>query len=402
MVTVEQAEQLILERLGHWGHENIAFEESLGRVLAQPVIADRDMPPYNRVMMDGIAIRFQGFENGSRSFAIKGMQPAGSVPLVIPSDTDCIEIMTGAALPDSADTVVRYEDLEIRDGIAHLTSQAIRKGQYIHIRGSDKKQSETIVEAGTRITPAIINTLATVGQSEVLVKKLPSVAVVSSGDELKTAEEKPDAFEIRASNSYAARAMLRPYSIDARILHVPDGKDLIRDRLAQYLSGYDCLIISGGVSMGKLDHIPRALEELGVHAVFHKVQQRPGKPFWFGTYNNKVPVFAFPGNPVSTFLCMHRYFLPWLEASLGLPSYAAWAVLGADTTFTAPLQYFIQVLLAVNQKGLLEAFPREGNGSGDLANLVSANAFMELPAKHDTFSKGSVYRVWPFINLAIP
>jgi molybdopterin molybdotransferase len=149
--------------------------------------------------------------------------------------------------------------------------------------------------------------------------------------------------------------------------------------------------------MGKFDYIPQALEDLAVQPLFYKVQQRPGKPLWFGRHGSGTLVFALPGNPVSGFMCLHRYFLPWLRASLGVaPAALLYAVLDGDIDFPHPLQYFLQVKLCSNEQGQLLAKPIAGNGSGDFANLVDTDAFMELPKERNNFKKGEVYRIWRF------
>jgi molybdopterin molybdotransferase len=160
--------------------------------------------------------------------------------------------------------------------------------------------------------------------------------------------------------------------------------------------------MTGGISMGKFDYIPKALDEMHVKTIFHKVSQRPGKPFWFGKHNKGVLVFAFPGNPVATFMCLHRYFLPWLHSSLGLPARpAVYAILSRDFTFTPALQYFLQVKLNFSDKGFIEAAPVEGNGSGDFANLADTEAFIELPLQRSDFKKGEAFRIWPFKQFMI-
>ena len=149
--------------------------------------------------------------------------------------------------------------------------------------------------------------------------------------------------------------------------------------------------------MGKFDYIPQALADLDVVKVFHKVKQRPGKPFWFGKHDDGAVVFAFPGNPVATFMCLHRYFIPWLQQSLGLhDTPKAYAILNDNLEFTPELKYFLQVKLQNDEQGRLLADPVEGNGSGDFANLADTDAFMELPADKTSFKKGEVYRIWPF------
>jgi molybdopterin molybdotransferase len=396
MITVEQAEKIILSEAKDYGSENIYFENAIGRVLAQAILADRDMPAFNRVTMDGIAIRYASFQHGIRSFKIIATQAAGDDPVDIQNEADCIEIMTGAALPATTDTVIRYEDLEIKEGIATIANESITKGQSIHGKGKDKKQDEIAAQANQFITGPNIQIAAAVGNAQLCVKKLPAVVVVSSGDELVEINEIPSPYQVRTSNNYAIKTALEKYGIVAGMLHIPDDEIITQNEMAKCLQQYDIIILSGGVSEGKFDYIPKALETCGVRKLFHKVQQRPGKPFWFGKHDNGVLVFAFPGNPVSTFMCLHRYFFPWLEASFAIPQKFLYAALNADFVFNPPLKYFLQVKLQINKQAILLATPFEGNGSGDFSNLVDTDAFMELPAERSHFSKGEVFRVWPF------
>jgi len=181
------------------------------------------------------------------------------------------------------------------------------------------------------------------------------------------------------------------------MLHLPDDPEIIRREVGRCLSEFDAILLSGGVSMGKFDYIPQVLEELGVQKHFHKVRQRPGKPFWFGTFGEKGVVFALPGNPVSAFMCLHRYFLPWLEASLGLPpAPPRFAVLEKNLRFEPQLTYFVQVKLKHGEDARLWAEPTEGHGSGDFSNLLDTDAFLELPLERSEFSAGEVFRVIPF------
>ncbi|RDV14953.1 molybdopterin molybdenumtransferase MoeA [Pontibacter diazotrophicus] len=397
MVQVEEAEAIIKAEVKDFGTESVPFEEALGRVLAEDLKADRDMPPYNRVAMDGIAFRYEAIEQGIQTFNITATQAAGDKPVEIQSAEECVEIMTGAALPASTDTVVRYEDLVIQDGMATLQTNGINKGQNIHAQGKDKKQQEPVALASQVVTPALIGVAAAVGAKELQVKTLPKVVVISTGDELVKVEETPLPYQIRRSNSYTIKAALQQYGLQADLLHIPDDVATLKRQLNNCLQQYDVLILSGGISMGKFDYVPQVLEELAVTKLFHKVKQRPGKPFWFGKHDNGVHVFALPGNPVSTFMCFHRYFLPWLQACLGIGAKSSlYAALSKDITFNPSLQYFLQVNISLNEQGQMLATPLEGNGSGDFANLVEADAFLELPAEGCNFKQGEVYRVWPF------
>jgi molybdopterin molybdotransferase len=399
MITVEEAEKIILAESKDYGTETLYFENALGRVLGENIYADRDLPPYNRVTMDGIAIKYAAIENDVRCFRIIGTQAAGDKPFEVNHPSECIEIMTGAALPSTTDTVIRYEDVQIENGSAIVTAEKISKGQSIHFKGADIKQNEIAIAGNQFITPAFINTIGSVGKTNLLVKKLPKTVIISSGDELVDVDKTPNAFQIRKSNNYTIKAVLQQYKLEVDVIHIPDDAAITKQQIEKCLEEYDLIILSGGVSEGKFDYIPKALDECAVKKLFHKVQQRPGKPFWFGKNDKGVLVFAFPGNPVSAFMCLHRYLLPWLEKSLGVSKQNLYAVLNEDFTFTPKLQYFLQVKLHVDQKGCLIATPVEGNGSGDFANLAATDAFMELPLERNNFTKGEVFKIWTFVAI---
>jgi molybdopterin molybdotransferase len=397
MTTVEEAEKIILAQLKDYGTETVSFELALGRVLAENITADRDLPPFNRVTMDGIAIAYKAIEQSITTFNIKAIQAAGDEPVVIDAVDECIEIMTGAALSPTVDSIIRYEDLEIINGQAKLLIPDIKKGQNIHLKGKDKTKGDIVAAKNQLVTPAIISLAASVGKAELSVKKLPKVMIISSGDELVDVADTPTDYQIRRSNNYTIKAVLKQHSLNADMLHIPDDAEITRQQIQNCLQNYDVILLSGGISMGKFDYIPQALEDLQVQKLFHKVEQRPGKPFWFGRHNNGVLVFAFPGNPVATFMCLHRYFLLWLNATLGLPEKSpVYAVLDMDFTFMPRLKYFLQVKLNFNERGCLMATPIEGNGSGDFANLADTDAFIELPLERNEFKQGEVYKVIEF------
>lgn len=397
MISVAEADEIIRTQKRDYGVAHIAFDQCMGRILAEDIIADRDLPPYDRVTMDGIAIRYEDYAAGIKEFPITGVQAAGDLPIEMTTSGSCIEIMTGAALPTSFDTVIRYEDVEIAEGQARITTNNIKSGQNIHRKGSDKKEGAILVPAGTIIDATVVNIAASVGKTVLQVKQLPRVVVVTTGDELVDVGEQPTDQQVRSSNSYVIKAGLEPYNIQASLLHITDDAKRLKEKIGTLLNEYDVIVLSGAVSKGKFDHLPTVLEELSVKQLFHGVQQRPGKPFWFGTHPGGALVFAFPGNPVSTFMCLHRYMLPWLKQCMGMKHVSKpYAILATEVNFKPDLQYFAQVKLACNEKGQLTATPVEGNGSGDFANLLAADAFMELPRGKDKFEAGEAYPVWPF------
>lgn len=428
MISVAEAEKIILQNASPSGEETVPLAESLGRVLAEDLIADRDFPPFDRATMDGIALNFNDLRNGNRNFRIIGVQAAGSEKLELAElakklETNsgqpfCIEIMTGAMLPGGTDTVIRYEDLLILNPneetfsdsggaalgrsaaiftTAKVLSEKIERGQNIHQQGIDRKKGEVVVRRGLKISPAEIGTAATVGKAEIRVTKLPKVAVVSTGDELVKVSETPLPHQIRMSNSLSISALLTErFGIRPEVSHFPDEEGAIRSELPKLLKTNDLVILSGAVSEGKFDFLPKVMESSGVKKLFHKVAQRPGKPFWFGRQKELGPVvFALPGNPVSAFMCTCRYVLPFLEKCLGLPETAVQkAMLSEDFFFKPALTYFLTVKTSQNLEGQFVASPLPGHGSGDLANLNDADAFLELPADRDTFSGGEFFPIW--------
>jgi molybdopterin molybdotransferase len=299
-------------------------------------------------------------------------------------------------LPKGTDTVVRYEDLDIKDQEARLTVEKIKKGQNIHWQGEDRHQGDDIIPAGRKIAAGEIGVAATVGKSTLKVTRPIKALILSSGDELVGIHEKPLPHQIRQSNVYSIRALLQDWGIEAEITHMPDNQAVIEQILQEKLPHYDVLLLSGGVSKGKFDYIPDALDAMGVKRLFHRVAQRPGKPFWFGYIPGGAVVFALPGNPVSSLVCTRIYFGEWVEKSLGIQQEKPTALLAREVTFRPDLNYFIQVRLQSTTDGRLIADPVEGHGSGDLANLVDADAFLMLPRGKDQFAAGEAYPVWRF------
>lgn len=394
MITVATALDLIQQQQTDFGTEAIPLHQSVGRVLREDISADRDFPPYNRVTMDGICIRQAAFDQGLRQFAIKGVAAAGSPQTTLQSEEHCLEVMTGAILPQQADIVIRYEDLDIAEGIATVNLEALKTRQNIHEQGEDRQAGSLVIPAGRVISPAEVGVAATVGKAQVLVSRLPKVLIISTGDELVDIDEKPAAHQIRRSNVYRLQTTLQHFGIQAHTAHLQDDLEAIKNALSEFLEQFDVILLSGGVSKGKFDYLPEALAALGVEKLFHKIKQRPGKPFWFGKHPGGTLVFALPGNPVSSFLCTHRYFIPWLRSSLSLQAKTfPMAQLTEAVQFTPDLTYFAQVKLSYSPEGQLLANPIHGNGSGDLANLVDTDAFIQLPRGRDDFHAGERFPV---------
>lgn len=397
MISVSQAEQIILSHFQNYGTESLPLSQCNGRVLAESLYADRDFPPFDRVAMDGIAIDFQAIEQDIKIFRSVGVQSAGQKALEIQGISQCVEIMTGAILSGNCDTIIRYEDL-IKEGDNFILAVTnIKKGQNIHTKGKDKRKDELLVADNQIITPAIIQIAASIGKSFLQVKKLPKIAIISTGDELIDIDAIPNEMQIRRSNVYAIQSFLAQFHCPTTLFHLYDDYEIIKNELQFHLSNFDVIILSGGISAGKFDFIPTVLQEIGVQKHFHKVAQRPGKPFYFGTWEKpkslKTIIFALPGNPLSTFMCCRRYVILWLEKSLGLAVKPLFATLSESITFLLDLQYFMPVKLSQKQNSII-ATPLKNNGSGDFTSLTEADALIELPSSQSIFDTEQLFRVW--------
>lgn len=402
MISTKEAIDIVLSKASTFGHMEVPVSSCTGKVLREDIVADRDFPPFDRVTMDGIAIKFDDFQKGVREFEITDLQTAGEKQKMLLDNGTAHEIMTGAVLSAKADVVVRYEDVDIYskgdNQYARVNLQDLTRWKNVHKQGTDRKKGDGLMKKGSILSAADVAILATVGKEKILVSKLPKVAIISTGDELVEIGQLPLDHQIRMSNSVMIQAKLNELGIENQRFHLLDDYDSLLLKVADILDGYDVLLISGGVSKGKADFIPEILNQLMVEKLFHRVAQRPGKPFWFGKKGDNKFVFALPGNPISTFMCFNVYFLPWLYKSMQTDKKELYAVLNEDFSFAPRLTYFLQVNCRVDENGFLNATPKEGGGSGDLSNLVESNGFLELPSDQSLFKKGMKFKVYMFRN----
>jgi molybdopterin molybdotransferase len=398
LITPRLAEEAISSRLTCLPIESLPLTQCVGGTLRENIYAERDQPPFDRVTMDGIAIDSGTARQGVRRFSIQTSQPAGAPPVKLARTENAIEVMTGAILPIGCDCVVPIEEIELAGGTASLKTSAVTSSyQNVHRRGEDGRQGALLLESGTLLRAPEIAVAASAGMARVRVSSQPAVMVVSTGDELVEPGDPIAEYQVRRSNAYAVAATLRRRGF-ARIGddHVLDDEQMMQERLALHLKTHEVLILSGGVSMGRFDLVPKVLHGLGVTEVFHTIAQRPGKPMWFGIGPQGQAVFGLPGNPVSTLVCLIRYVIPAIAAAMGtkreLPERFA---LGAPVTFKAPLTYFLPIAIEHDDWGRPWANPRPTNGSGDFLSLAGTDGFVELPPGPNTYPKGfvtSVYR----------
>jgi molybdopterin molybdotransferase len=390
----QTAARLIGERLTCLPIESLPVAHCVGAVLRENVYAERDQPPFDRVAMDGIAL---AAASSQRRFRIQATQAAGDAPLSLASTEHCIEVMTGTVLPAGCDTVVPVERISVVDGVAELQpGEPLAAGRNIHRRGSDVRQGALLLSAGASLRSPEVAIAAGAGMARLRVSSQPRVMVISTGNELIEPGEPIAAHQVRRSNVYGVVAALQRHGFN-RVAdeHLHDDEREIRERLRVHLHTYDVLILSGGVSMGRFDLLPKLLPELGVERVLHGIAQRPGRPMWFGTSHDGCAVFALPGNPVSTLVCMSRYVVPALWAAMGAqPAAPERLALAGAVDWEPSLTGFLPVRVALDDWGRPWATPCPTNGSGDFAALAGTDGFVELPPGPNAYAKGFVTRLY--------
>jgi molybdopterin molybdotransferase len=366
LISPAEAEERIRAHVAPLPAVSLPLTELVGATLRERIAAAFDQPPFDRVTMDGIAFAFASYERGRRAFRIAGTQAAGAAPLSLPDDQHCLEVMTGAMLPVGCDCVVPVEKISVADGIAQLAEDATPESRgNIHARGTDSRRGEELLQPGMRLGPAEVAVLAANSRTHASVSRAPRIAVISTGDELVEPGQPRAEWQIHRSNAYAVMAALQRRGFAQPTLdHLPDDPAILRARLGEHLQTHDVLILSGGVSMGRFDYIPQVLSELGVQVVFHKVAQRPGKPLWFGVGSGGKSVYALPGNPVSTLVCLARYVFAGLEAAAGTASRPTEVIaLAAGCEAKPALTQFVPVQVLFRQ-GQRQVVLKPTRGSG--------------------------------------
>jgi molybdopterin molybdotransferase len=363
------------------------LEKCLGWHLADDLFADRDFPPFNRVMMDGICVQ----NLDQNEWPIEGIRYAGDEPSVLNNPNAAVEIMTGAALPLNCQAVIKIEDLEFFDKggekwVKTKESLIINEGQFIHFQGMDAHKGEKILQKNIQLGPIEIAIAASIGQSELPVWQKVSIGIFSTGDEIVDISATPLKHQIRASNSYMMKAQLEALSFPSEMAHLADDKELMTATLSKSLKKNQIILLSGGVSAGKKDYIPEVLGLLGFETRIHKIAQKPGKPLWVGHNKEGQVIFAFPGNPISTLLCFYAYFLPWIQQRN--------AFLGHIELKNGPksLENLAHWIPVVRESISNEFTHLRHNGSGDLIHWQQAEALVYLAA-------GSNNLQLPFIPL---
>jgi len=379
LISASAAQAQIHRHLPQLLSSHAALDACAGRILHQAIYADRPFPPFSRSMMDGYALSAAEI-TPQGLFKLQGEAAAGSPQKKLRlNQTGCIEIMTGAVLPEQADCVVPYEATrQLDDQQVQLLAPAQHgPADCIHHIGSDRPTGALILEPGCLIGSREIAVIASCGYSEVQVSQIPAIAVASSGDELVEVAQRPLAHQIRRSNDLAIQSALAQRQLPTQErAHLPDEPDACRAKLQHLIQHNRIVILSGGISMGKKDFIPQALDQLGLECQFHGVAQKPGKPFGYWSRSD-CAVFALPGNPLSTLTCLHYYVIPAILAAMGQSKATAAASFQLATAVKArnDITCFMPVSINSRQK----AEPRPAQNSGDLVRILASDGFIELP-----------------------
>lgn len=395
LIQAYDAKVIISKQLANFTTTDCSIDASSGRILREDIVADRPLPPYNRSMMDGYALRLSDIAK-VQSFKIASIASAGSQEKVLGKTIGCcIEIMTGAVLPSGADIVIPYEETEILgNGEVHILPEANHiVGNAIHAMGSDHNSNEVLVRAGCIIGSREIAIAATCGYSILKVSKRPSIAVVSTGDELVSVSERPKSYQNRRSNDLSMVAVLNSagYQVKKRA-HLYDERESMKASLVKMTESHEIILVSGGISRGRKDFIPGILDEIGLSCKFHGVAQKPGKPlgYWCNDY---CAVFALPGNPLSTLTCLHQYVLPALEKASGKKVNKNTNVeLTEATDGIQDITTFLPV--SVSSDNMAALCPCRN--SGDLVKILSSDGYIELPPKAVHYPRGSSFIFYPW------
>ena len=397
MITVAEALDQILQTIHPLGLERVTILDALDRVLGEDVTAYRNIPPKDNSAMDGYALRFQDTTGASPDhpvlLEVVEDIPAGAIPQKSITAGQSARIMTGAPIPEGADSVLKMEDTE-KDGQKVRITAATQYGQDIRRAGEDVREGELVLPRGTIVRPAGIGMLASLGRSFVSVYQRPLIAILSTGNELVDIDEAPSPWKIINSNSYSLASLA--LDCGAQVMQMGIAKDKRDDLLARFRAAMraDVIISSGGVSVGDYDLVKDIMQEVGNKMQFWQVAMRPGKPLAFGRTGN-VPIFGLPGNPVSSMISFEQFIRPAILKMMGHQKIfrkTLTAVLQDDIEKKRGLTHFIRGIVKVNGAGY-EVSTTGEQGSGILKSMVRANGLIVIPDNIEKVESGSEVKV---------
>ncbi|MFN6963830.1 MAG: gephyrin-like molybdotransferase Glp [Pyrinomonadaceae bacterium] len=394
MIPIAEAFKIVTRSTPALGGEKVALDRAVGRILAEDVLADSDLPPFDRSQMDGYAVRAADTRRTPVTLTIAGESAAGRGWHKRLNRGEAVRIMTGAPVPDGADAVQMIERTREAEGKVEIL-EPTEKGRYIVPQGKEVKKGDVVLAAGTLVTTNMIATLAAFGYSKVKVAKLPRVAVIATGSELVEVDRRPRRDQIRNSNSPMLRAMLADLGIDAAIFPLAkDDLEGLKHQIAAAAKTSDIVILTGGVSVGKYDLTKPALAELGAEMLFDKVELKPGKPTVFAR-RKRTLFFGLPGNPVSvavTFSLFVRKAIRLMQKASETDLASGFATLDGPAKGTKPRDTYLPASLATSSDGRLLAIPLAWHGSSDFIGFSRCDALVIVP-KGKSYEAGEVAEV---------
>ena len=389
-LSVTHAQKLILDSITRLETETVRLEQSVGRVLAQEIRANRDLPPYDVSAMDGFALRSADVAGGPAELTVIEDIKAGDLPTQTVVAGQCARIMTGAPVPPGADAVIRVEDTQEVSANRVQINKPVKPKNDVRPQGENMRDGDVVLTVGTEITPGVIGVLATVKAAQFAVFRRPRVAILSTGNELEGMDEPVDPNKIPNSNSYALMAQVQALGIEPVLLGIARDDPL---ELEQYLKRgleYDVLLVSGGTSVGVHDYVRPTIEKLGVQMKFWRVAIRPGHPLAFGM-TDKTAVFGLPGNPVSSMVCVEEFVAPALRCMMGntrLYRRTLSARLANPIKHQPGRTEFVRVQLARDEAGY-SASATGTQSSGVLLSMARADGLMIVPAASTGLAAGA-------------
>ena len=401
MIPVAEAIRIVTEQTTALPSERIALAQARGRYLAEDVVADSDLPPFDRSQMDGYAVRASDAQTVPAKLRIVGESAAGRGWHQVMNVGEAVRIMTGAPVPSGADSVQQVEltrELRGVDGFAEVEIiEAVLPGRSIVRRGSEIKAGETVLHAGEQIGAAAMAVLASFGYARINVVKRPHVAVLATGSELVEIDQRPARDQIRDSNNFSigAYAELAGAIVEALPL-AGDDTSLLKRQIMEAAQRSDVIVTSGGVSVGVYDFTKPALRELGAEIFFERVALRPGKPTVFARLPTGTLFFGLPGNPVSvsvTFNLFARTALLSMQGATETTLAEDWAVLAHSVKGAAERESYLPSRLSTNIEGILMAEPLKWGGSSDFVGFVRATSLIIVPQSTGLLETGTKVRV---------
>jgi molybdopterin molybdotransferase len=391
MISVDEARKIIIENCSERSSKTVSLELASGATLAADIYSTTDIPPFHQSAVDGYALAFDEWKMQNQ-LTVSGVIPAGSNSIPTRLTNHAIRIFTGAPVPEAYDTVVMQEKVKVTDGQLVIEDSELSKGNAIRLKGSEIKSATLALEKGTYLSPAAIGFLASIGIAEVLVHDTISVYILVTGNELQHPGTPLSPGQIYESNSYALVAALKQLRItDIQVERVQDSLEELSLKIKSALIASDIILITGGVSVGDYDYVLQATEKNGIHKLFHRIKQKPGKPMYFGK-KDKTLVFGLPGNPASVLSCFYEYVIPVLHFLNNSIQDLKKLNVPIDKSYQkkAGLTHFLKGYYDNSIVQLLDA-----QESFRLSSFAKANCLICIPEETTLVQKGDLVEIHP-------